>query len=248
MPYNLFKLQNKELRRTLSDSPSFYLARDIKRIGGNEMNKTMFTRLTGALFSYGRCYAVYNSRDSVMKWNGMGEIKTVNNLIEICRYNSNIKTVDSAILMGESYEAALTTVMESDKSRRYEFRFDSIYNHIYFVPLNDYGIRQLKIMLLPDWNERLSDLLFGDAYVRPEERIFEYDAYIDNKYIFSFLDGDIARLIRFKEAAESDESKIYEIVCYPHQLEILRFYMGDNYFYKTISIDKVENSLSLYYA
>lgn len=92
------------------------LARDIKRIGGNEMNKTMFTRLTGALFSYGRCYAVYNSRDSVMKWSGMGEIKTVNNLIEICRYNSNIKTVDSAILMGESYEAALTTVMESNKS------------------------------------------------------------------------------------------------------------------------------------
>lgn len=180
IPYNLFKLQNKELRRTLPDSPSFYLARDIKRIGGNEMNKTMFTRLTGALFSYGRCYAVYNSRDSVMKWSGMGEIKTVNNLIEICRYNSNIKNVDSAILMGESYKAALTTVMESDKDRRYEFRFDSIYNHIYFVPLNEYGIRQLKIMLLPDWNERLSDLLFGDAYVRPEDRIFEYDAFIIN--------------------------------------------------------------------
>lgn len=245
MPYNLFKLQNKELRRTLPDSPSFYLARDIKRIGGNEMNKTMFTRLTGALFSYGRCYAVYNSRDSVMKWNGMGEIKTVNNLIEICRYNSNIKTVDSAILMGESYEAALTTVMESDKSRRYEFRFDRLYYHIYFVPLNEYGVRQLKIMLLPDWNERLSDLLFGVAYVRPEERIFEYDAFIDNKYIFSFLDGDIARLIRFKEAAESDESKTYEVVCYPHQLEYVKRYMGDCCSYKTISIEKVEDRLLL---
>lgn len=243
MPYNLFKLQNKELRRTLPDSPSFYLARDIKRIGGNEMNKTMFTRLTGALFSYGRCYAVYNSRDSVMKWNGMGEIKTVNNLIEICRYNSNIKTVDSAILMGESYEAALTTVMESDKSRRYEFRFDSIYNHIYFVPLNDYGIRQLKIMLLPDWNYRLHDLLFGDAYVRPEERIFEYDALIDYKYIFSFLDGDIARLIRFREYVESDKSRKYEVVCYTHQFEDVKRYMEDYCLYKTISMEQVENNI-----
>ena len=243
MPYNLYKLQNKEIRRTLPDSPSFYPARDIKRIGGNEMNKTMFTRLTGALFSYGRCYAVYNSRESVMKWSGMGEIKTVNNLMEICRYNSNIKTVDAAILMGESYEAAITTIMESDKNRRYEYRFDSIYNHIYFVPLNEYGIRQLKIMLLPDWNEKLSDLLFGDAYVRPEERTFEYDAFIDNKYIFSFLDGDIARLIRFREYVESDKSRKYELVCYVHQLEDVKRYMKDYCLYKMISIEKVENSL-----
>ena len=243
MPYNLYKLQNKEIRRTLPDSPSFYPARDIKRIGGNEMNKTMFTRLTGALFSYGRCYAVYNSRESVMKWSGMGEIKTVNNLMEICRYNSNIKTVDAAILMGESYEAAITTIMESDKNRRYEYRFDSIYNHIYFVPLNEYGIRQLKFMLLPDWNEKLSDLLFGDAYVRPEERTFEYDAFIDGKYIFSFLDGDVARLIRFREYVESDKSRKYELVCYVHQLEDVKRYMKDYCLYKMISIEKVENSL-----
>ena len=243
MPYNLYKLQNKEIRRTLPDSPSFYPARDIKRIGGNEMNKTMFTRLTGALFSYGRCYAVYNSRESVMKWSGMGEIKTVNNLMEICRYNSNIKTVDAAILMGESYEAAITTIMESDKNRRYEYRFDSIYNHIYFVPLNEYGIRQLKFMLLPDWNEKLSDLLFGDAYVRPEERTFEYDAFIDGKYIFSFLDGDVARLIRFREYVESDKSRKYELVCYVHQLKDVKRYMKDYCLYKMISIEKVENSL-----
>ena len=243
MPYNLYKLQNKKIRRTLPDSPSFYPARDIKRIGGNEMNKTMFTRLTGALFSYGRCYAVYNSRESVMKWSGMGEIKTVNNLMEICRYNSNIKTVDAAILMGESYEAAITTIMESDKNRRYEYRFDSIYNRIYFVPLNEYGIRQLKIMLLPDWNEKLSDLLFGDAYVRPEERTFEYDAFIDNKYIFSFLDGDIARLIRFREYVESDKSRKYELVCYVHQFEDVKRYMKDYCLYKMISIEKVEKSL-----
>lgn len=246
MPYNLYKLQNKEIRRTLPDSPSFYPARDIKRIGGNEMNKTMFTRLTGALFSYGICYAVYNSRESVMKWSGMGEIKTVNNLMEICRYNSNIKTVDAAILMGESYEAAITTIMESDKNRRYEYRFDSIYNHIYFIPLNEYGIRQLKIMLLPDWNEKLSDLLFGDAYVRPEERTFEYDAFIDNKYIFSFLDGDIARLIRFREYVISDKSRKYELICYAHQFEDVKRYMKDYCLYKMISIEKMEKSLLLY--
>ena len=240
IPYDIYPLQNKELKRAMPDTPSFYLARDIKRIGGNEMNKTMFTRVTGALFSYGRCYAVYNTRDSVMKWSGMGEIKTVNNLTEICRYNSNIKSVDSAILMSDSFDKAMDTIIKSENQKKYELRFDAVYNHIYYVPLDEYGIRQLKIMLIPDWNERLSDLLFGDAYVRPEDRVFEYDAYIDDKYIFSFLDGDIARLIRFKEYAISDDSKKFEVVCYSHQIEILRLYMGEIVSYKRIDLERVE--------
>lgn len=244
IPYELYPLQNKELRRAMPDAPSFYLARDIKRIGGNEMNKTMFTRLTGALFSYGRCYAVYNTRDSVMKWSGMGEIKTVNNLSEICRYNTNIKSVDSAILMSDSFDKAMDTIIKSENQKKYELRFDAVYNHIYFVPLDEYGIRQLKIMLLPDWNERLSDMLFGDAYVRPEDRVFEFDAYIDDKYIFSFLDGDIARLIRFKELVMSDDSRTYEIVCFSHQVEDVRRNMDDKCLYKTISMKSIEKVMS----
>ena len=244
-PYELMKLQNRQIMRIMPDAPSFYFARDIKRIGGNEMNKTMFTRLTGALFSYGRCYAVYNSGDSIMKWKGMGEIKTLNNLIEICRYNSDIKNVDSAILMGKSYETAISTIIESDKKKRYELRFDAIFNHIYFVPLNEHGIRQLKIMLLPNWNERLSLLLFGDAYISPENRVFEYDAYIDGKYIFSFLDGDVARLIRFQETVMENEGKVFEIVCYPYQLDEVKRYIGEKVQYKTIYVEQVEDNIGL---
>ncbi len=60
------QLQNRGLYRVVPENPVFYLAKDIKRVGGAEMNKTMFTRMAGAVFSLGGCYAVYNTRASVV--------------------------------------------------------------------------------------------------------------------------------------------------------------------------------------
>lgn len=67
-----------------------------------------------------------------MKWNGMGEFKALHSLTELARMNAGVQSIDSAILLGESYDTALTTLLESDKNRRLELRFDGIYRHIYF--------------------------------------------------------------------------------------------------------------------
>ncbi|MFR1477572.1 MAG: hypothetical protein ACLSB9_18785 [Hydrogeniiclostridium mannosilyticum] len=96
----------------------------MKKVGEAEMNKTMFTRMAGALFSSGRCYAVYNTRDAVMKWSGMGEYKALHSLIELARLNAGISAVDSAILFGQSGETVLRTLLESDKTSGWSF--DSI--------------------------------------------------------------------------------------------------------------------------
>ena len=168
-PYLLSRLQNREILRVVPGTPCFYLAKDLKKVGEAEMNKTMFTRMTGALFSSGKCYAVYNTRDAVMKWSGMGEYKALHSLIELARLNAGISQVDSAILFGQSGETALRTLLESDKTRRLEFRFDSIYRHIHFIPMNGDGIRQLRLFSAPDWKAQLLELLFeseGRSYER----------------------------------------------------------------------------------
>lgn len=145
--------------------PSFYLAKSLKQVGGIEQNKTMFTRMVGAIFTPGAVYAVYNTRGAVMKWSGMGEFKALQNLIEIGRLNAgNVKT-DAAILFGQSDEIALGTLIESDKSRRMELRFDSIYRHVHFVPMNDFGIKLLRLLSLPDWDEKNS--FAAVRFVRP---------------------------------------------------------------------------------
>ena len=148
--YLLPALQYRAILRITPDAPAFYLARDFKRITPAEQNKTMFTRIVGAIFYPGGCYAVYNTRNAAMKWNGMGEFKALHSLTELARMNAGVQSIDSAILLGESYDTALTTLLESDKNRRLELRFDGIYRHIYFVPMNAGGIRQLRLLTVPD--------------------------------------------------------------------------------------------------
>ena len=199
--------------------------------------------MVGAIYSSSICYAVYNTRNAVMKWNGMGEFKTLHSLIETGRLNAGVSQVDSAILFGESDSAAMNTLLASDKTKRLEFRFDAIYQHIYFVPMNDCGIRQLRILMLPDWNRKLLDLLFDPETQSNYQGSFEYDAYINGIYILSHLDGDIARLIRFREALAAQPGLKAELVCFPFQTGFVREYLCGLAAIKTIDIGLVETEL-----
>ncbi len=241
-PYVLPQLQNRGLYQVVPDKPAFYLAKDIKRVGEAEMNKTMFTRMAGAVFSPGGCYAVYNTRASAMKWSGMGEFKALHSLMELGRMNAGVQEVDSAILFGESGDVALKTLLASEESKRLEFRFDGIYQHIYFIAMNELGIRQMKMLMLPDWKRNMREALFDEESLAFDRGIFEYDAFVDGVYVFSHLDSDLARLIRFKEAVTGGDKR-YEVVCYPHQLGFLREYLGDRMGYKTIGMELLEAAL-----
>lgn len=241
-PYRLPKLQNRELLRVTPAAPSFYLAKDIKKINVAEQNKTIFTRTVGALFSEERCYAVYNTRSAAMKWSGMGEFKALHSLIEVARMNAGLQEIDSAILFGESERVALQTLLESDKSRRLEFRFDGIYRHVHFVPMNAEGIRRLRMLGLPDWKEKLLDLLFEPDSRSYGKGFMEYDACIGGVYIYSHLDGDLARLIRFREAMDPQTER-FEVLCFPDQAPLLREYLTPHALLKTIDMNLVEAEL-----
>lgn len=243
-PYLLPKLQNREILQVVSENASFYLAKDLKKVGEAEMNKTMFTRMVGAVFIPGTCYAVYNTRNAAMKWSGMGEFKALHSLIEIARLNAGVNRIDSAVLFGQSGEIALKTLLESDKSRRLEFRFDSTYHHIHFIPMDGNGIRQLRLMSIPDWKAQLLELLFEPETRSYDRGLFEYDARVNGVYILSHLDGDLARLIRYREAAASQNGQ-FEVLCFPHQAYFLREYLGQAVSIKTIGMDAVEEGIGL---
>lgn len=222
-PYMLPILQNRTITKRIPDVPCFYLAKELKKLGEAEMNKTMFTRMVGTAYLGQRPYAVYNTRSAVMKWSGKGEFKTLHSVIEISRLNAGTDAAPAAILFGQSESVALKTLLESDTTKRPEFRFDAIYHNLYFIPMDEHGIRQLRLMTVPDWKERLLELLF-DPEVRTYDRgLFEYDAKIGDAYVFSHLDGDLARLVRFKEAVQNQRGN-YEVLCYPYQMTFIREY------------------------
>lgn len=244
-PYVLPHLQKRDILHTVPASPGFYIARDLKRLDeAAELGKTIFTRLTGALFSPGQCYAVYNTRAAVMKWNGMGEFKTAHHLLELCRMNAGLDRVDRALLLGESMDVALQTLQESDKSRRMELRFDRIYPHIHFIPMTGEGIRLLKLLTLPDWNETLLAALFPPELRLNGPGVMEYDAQREGICIFSHLDGDIARLVRLRQALEHTEAT-FEVLCFPWQTAFLHGYLGGRAALREIAMDALEEALGM---
>lgn len=201
----------------------------------------MFTRAVGALFYPGGCYAVYNTRDTAMKWKGMGEFKALHSLTEMARLNSGVSRLDGTLLFGKSYETALETLKSSDP-RHPELRFDSIYSRVHFLPLNGFGARLLGILTLPDWQERLLDLLFEPSTRTYSRGTMEYDAQVGAVKVLSHLDGDLARLLRFREGLWSHSGK-FEVVCFPQQAEFVREFLGDRAKVREIPLEAVEKEL-----
>lgn len=243
-PCRMPKLQLDAIRLVVPQEPVFYPARDLKKIRPSEQNKTAFTRTVGALFYPGGCYAVYNSRDAAMKWNGLGEFKALHSLAEVARMNAGLQAVDSALLLGRSWETALGTLQLARQSSRLELRFDSIYRHIYFLPLNESGIRRLKLLTLPNWREQLLNLLFEPETRSYDQGFMEYDACVDGARVYSHLDGDLARLIRFREAMELPSAPV-EVLCFPDQVPLLQSYLGTGASLKIMEIELVERELGL---
>jgi hypothetical protein len=243
-PYILPELQKDSIRRVITETPGYYIARNFKKIYEAELNKTVFTRVIGLLFYPHGCYAVYNTRDAVMKWSGMGEIKARQELSEIVRMNAGLNEVTSVLLFGASDDIALRTLIESDKSQKRQIRFDRIYQSIHFIPLNQNGINLLKILTLPDWHEKLMSVLFAAELRKTGYGSIEFDASWENKYYYSYLDSDIARLIRFKETPQN-QLRSFEIICFPWQTQFLKDYLGKSVLLREFEMPAVLKALGI---
>ena len=132
--------------------------------------------------------------------------------------------------------------LEASDPRHPELRFDSIYSHVHFLPLDGFGARLLKILTLPDWQERLLDLLFEPSTRTYGRGTMEYDAQVGAVKVLSHLDGDLARLLRFREGLWTHSGK-FEVVCFPQQAEFVRSFLGDRVGVREIRIETVEETL-----
>lgn len=241
-PCSLPQLQMVAIKKVVPDDPSFYISNELKYVGGDDVNKTSFSRVTGALFYPSGCYAVYNSRDQMMEWNGKGESKLIVHLSEIARMNASIGGVNSAILLGASYKTADLTLRALDRVRKPANRFDKIYDCLHFIPLDSFGARLLRLLTLPDWKESILDALFEEDDRSFAKGNFSYDAYEDGVYVMSFLDSDIARLASFRDSTVGQQFRL-KIICFPEQAEFLRGYLGYHVHLMTVTMSQIEDAL-----
>lgn len=238
-PWQMRALQKQSIQRQAFSRPALYSAKAAKNTQEGDLCKTQYARFIAALFTSDHAYVLYNVRNAVMKWNGMSECKTVESIAQLARMNSTVPSVDSAIIFGNTEDVAIRTIEDLRKKRRMELRLDAVYRHIYFVPLSEGGLDQLRLLLLPDWNERMLAVFFTSAERSFNQGAFEYDAVVDGAYIFVFLDGDIARLNRFAGAVR-DGQKRCELLCFPFQVGLAKQVVGD-----TVDITTVAPSVVL---
>jgi len=242
-PYVLPQLVKNKLHQVVPAAPSFYIARDFKENHCDDMDKTVFTRVVGLAFSPGGCYAVYNVRNAVMKWSGKGELKVNLHITELVRCNAGLRDVNAVLLLGNTPEIALQTLLESDKSPKRATRIDRLYQYVHFIPLSTDGIQLLRILTLPDWNERVLDALFESEARLKGYGIMEYDAVVDGMYTLSHLDSDLSRLMRFQSALSSQADKQFMVACFPWQRDFLRAYLGERVKLRVISMEDLQNAI-----
>ena len=248
LPHTLPRLKSQGINRIITTQPLAYPSRMLKFSDDGEVNKTGFSRITGAVFAGGDCYAVYNTRSAVMKWSGEGETKMKVNLNLLSIVNSGVDHARLPMLFfGASQEVAFRSMLAMRKATNAKSRFDMFYPRIHFVPLNRYGARFLKFISIPKWRDLLLELLFGEAQIA-KHRSFEYDAKINGTYILSHLDSDLCRLNRFREAIIDEPNEKYEALCFEWQYDFVKKFLGDLAKVTVISFDEMDEELSEYYS
>lgn len=154
--------------------------------------------------------------------------------------NAQVEEVTSALLLARDYSIADVMLRSLNSIKRAELRFDSNYERFHFIPMDQFGARLVKLLTLPDWKEKLLCLLFDDADRADGNNSFDYDALENNVYVLSFLDSDIIRLNRFRDAVGGRNA---EILCFPEQVPFLRSFVGHRIRLRTVTMDSVEKAL-----
>lgn len=236
------QLQKKERIFLSFSDPAFYSSKTIKRLGVDEMNKSKYLRMVGAIFSEAGLYEVYNSRSDVMEWYGQGEDKSILIMEDLCRYNFSISDRHRAIIFGNEYDVALDTLQRFEAGDKY-VQLDHLgYQSMHFLPMDEGGNKILQIMMLRDWNQKLLRLIFEKRYL-PEVKAFHYDARIDGVYVLSFFDSDIIKLASFFKTVTQEKVK-WEVACFDTQLPFLRKYLGDQAIIRSFPLDLIHEQLN----
>lgn len=247
-PHKLPQLQVEECKRIVGSAPVFYPAKLIKTFDNSDVKKTGFTRMTGALLAHKRAYVVYNTRNELMKgFEGGGEIKAKINVASIAAHNADGDILNDypAIIFGTTNEIAVIMLKTYDelydRRKRVRKRGTTYYN-VHFFTLDANGVRQLRQMKYPDWEERILTALFDKEELSYGRGFLGYDAYADGIYWFSFLNGDICGLRHFRGRAV-ENPKQWGVICFSHQLDLIWEYVGKKINVGTVTLDDIEKVL-----
>jgi hypothetical protein len=236
-------------------NPFFYFAREVKRAYKEEMNKIRYTRLAGVLTLQDGVYTVYNLRNEVPNWMGEGESKVLWHM-ESMFYPIREEEHPyhrSALMFGENYDVALSLMQTIRETKKLDYGLFRSFFRIRYIPMNDFGVRFLRLVTSDNWRENLLLSLFEPKQCTTSWGGLSFNVFVDGIDTYCFLDGDIRNLFNFRDTIlmrnegmlPSGTVRGHKVICYPEQLAFVQEFLGDLAEYATVTMDAVENALEL---
>lgn len=252
LPTTIPNLEYRSFDKLRIKSTCFYPSRLIKNMNKDECVKLKYILALGAVISPYGSYVVYNTRDEAMRWNGIGEQKARMIIDNLANRNTGVEDVRSCMLFANNGQAILETLKNSLKKRAVKGKNGrwyretpvsvvDVYNHVHYIPLNETGIRMLRIMFLPNFQERIQKVI----YTKSLDKCWTvFDGRYNDKYYVNHFDGDIGRLYYLKGFLKDQKYKC-TMICFDFQHDYLKSYLGNLVEYKVITIDQLEELLEI---
>ena len=236
-------------------NPFFYFAREVKRAYKEEMNKIRYTRLAGVLTLQDGVYTVYNLRNEVPNWMGEGESKVLWHM-ESMFYPIREEEHPyhrSALIFGENYDVALSLMQTIRETKKLDYGLFRSFFRIRYIPMNDFGVRFLRLVTSDNWRENLLLSLFEPKQCTTSWGGLSFNVFVDGIDTYCFLDGDIRNLFNFRDTILMRNEGLlprntirgHKVICYPEQLAFVQEFFGDLVEYATVTMEAVENALEL---
>ena len=252
LPTTIPNLEYKSFDKLRIKSTCFYPSRLIKNMNKDECVKLKYILALGAVISPYGSYVVYNTRNEAMRWNGIGEQKARMIIDNLANRNTGIEDVRSCMLFANNAQAILETLKNSLKKRAVKGKNGrwyretpvsvvDVYNHVHYIPLNETGIRMLRIMFLPNFQERIQKVIYTKSL---DKCWTAFDGRYNDKYYVNHFDGDIGRLYYLKGFLKDQKYKC-TMICFDFQRDYLKSYLGNLVEYKVITIDQLEELLEI---
>lgn len=129
--------------------PLFYSSREIKNLGAST-TKIKNSRSMGILMAPHCVYAVYNTGNTLLKWEYKTEVRLnafLQHYLQGLPYHGPPTVY--AIMTGSDMDMAFRLLTSTGGYKKTLFMLDTAYEHFYFLPNNSYGEYLLRLLVHP---------------------------------------------------------------------------------------------------
>lgn len=226
--------------------PAYYTSLEVK---GSDQSGTKIknARFHGILLTENRIYLVYNTGNSIMRWEQGSEIKTralMTYLLCQKRLSDHFVWAEvQAILMGTDMEIARKILSATHPRSACGIKLDRTFEHFHFIPGNQEGDFLLQLLCSEDLKARLYATLSEGLCPADPKAPIENDGFEEDgtPVLFAF-DGDIQRLQNFIGMLQLREATGH-VICFDFQADVFREYCGSHAQLQTIDLEKLKRQL-----